>query len=126
MRVMRVMRVLAAIAMVTLLAACGSSSGSSGSNALGGSGAKNAAAVVELKNNAFNPPTVTIRSGQTVLWEFNDGGIVHNVTGDGYRSKDMGSGFVRITMGTSAEMRRLLKIIRKEWKLAARSRITSK
>jgi len=92
MRVMRVMRVLAAIAMVTLLAACGSSSGSSGSNALGGSGAKNAAAVVELKNNAFNPPTVTIRSGQTVLWEFNDGGIVHNVTGDGYRSKDMGSG----------------------------------
>ena len=38
------------------------------------------------------------------------------------RSKDMGSGFVRITMGTSAEMRRLLKIIRKEWKPAARTR----
>lgn len=35
------------------------------------------------------------------------------------RSKDMGSGFVRITMGTSAEMRRLLKAIRKEWKPAA-------
>ena len=38
------------------------------------------------------------------------------------RSKDMGSGFVRITMGTSAEMRQLLKLIRKEWKPAARVR----
>ncbi|PYT80228.1 MAG: histidinol-phosphate transaminase [Acidobacteria bacterium] len=37
------------------------------------------------------------------------------------RSKDMGSGFVRITMGTSAEMRRLLKAIREEWKPAART-----
>jgi histidinol-phosphate aminotransferase len=32
------------------------------------------------------------------------------------RSKDMGSGFVRITIGTAAEMHRLLKAIRKEWK----------
>lgn len=35
------------------------------------------------------------------------------------RSKDIGCGFVRITMGTSAEMRLLLKVIRKEWKPAA-------
>lgn len=35
------------------------------------------------------------------------------------RSKDMGSGFVRITVGTSAEMRRLLKLMRKEWNPAA-------
>jgi histidinol-phosphate aminotransferase len=35
------------------------------------------------------------------------------------RSKDMGKGFVRITMGTSAEMQRLLKFIRKEWEPAA-------
>jgi len=38
------------------------------------------------------------------------------------RSKDMGSGFVRVTMGTSAEMRQLLKLIRKEWKPTARTR----
>ncbi|PYT75336.1 MAG: hypothetical protein DMG42_08970, partial [Acidobacteria bacterium] len=42
------------------------------------------------------------------------------------RSKDMGSGFVRITMGTSAEMGRLVKIVRKEWKPAARNGITPK
>jgi histidinol-phosphate aminotransferase len=32
------------------------------------------------------------------------------------RSKDIGPGFVRITIGTQAEMLRLLKTIRKEWK----------
>jgi histidinol-phosphate aminotransferase len=32
------------------------------------------------------------------------------------RSKDMSPGFVRITIGTRAEMRRLLQAIRKEWK----------
>jgi histidinol-phosphate aminotransferase len=32
------------------------------------------------------------------------------------RSKDIGLGFVRITIGTSAEMERLLNAIRKEWK----------
>jgi histidinol-phosphate aminotransferase len=37
------------------------------------------------------------------------------------RSKDMGSGFVRITMGTASEMRQLLKVIRQEWKPAART-----
>ncbi len=37
------------------------------------------------------------------------------------RSKDMGSGSVRITIGTSAEMRRLLKVIRKQWKPAGRN-----
>jgi histidinol-phosphate aminotransferase len=31
------------------------------------------------------------------------------------RSKDIGPGFVRITIGTSSEMRRLLKAIHKEW-----------
>jgi len=32
------------------------------------------------------------------------------------RSKDIGPGFVRITIGTQAEMARLMKTIRKEWK----------
>jgi len=35
------------------------------------------------------------------------------------RSKDIGPGFVRITIGTQSEMRRLLKTIRKEWKAPA-------
>jgi histidinol-phosphate aminotransferase len=35
------------------------------------------------------------------------------------RSKDIGPGFVRITIGTQSEMQRLLKTIRKEWKTRA-------
>jgi len=35
------------------------------------------------------------------------------------RTKDMGPGFVRISIGTSAEMKKLLKAIRKEWKVPA-------
>ena len=35
------------------------------------------------------------------------------------RTKDMGPGFVRISIGTSAEMNRLVKTIRKEWKALA-------
>ncbi len=35
------------------------------------------------------------------------------------RSKDIGPGFVRVTIGTQSEMRRLLKSIRKEWKMPA-------
>jgi len=35
------------------------------------------------------------------------------------RSKDIGPGFVRSTIGTQSEMQRLLKSIRKEWKAPA-------
>ncbi|HEV1993526.1 MAG TPA: histidinol-phosphate transaminase [Candidatus Acidoferrum sp.] len=35
------------------------------------------------------------------------------------KSKDIGPGFVRITIGTQSEMRRLLKTFRKEWKAPA-------
>ena len=35
------------------------------------------------------------------------------------RTKDMGAGFVRITIGTSSEMEKLMKAIRKEWKAPA-------
>lgn len=35
------------------------------------------------------------------------------------RSKDMGAGFSRITIGTESEMRHLLKAIRKEWRTPA-------
>jgi histidinol-phosphate aminotransferase len=35
------------------------------------------------------------------------------------RGKDMGAGFVRITIGTNSEMHQLLRLIRKEWKKIA-------
>ena len=64
-------------------------------------------------------------AGNFLLADFGSTGPVlfHKLEGRGIllrdRSKDMGSGFARITMGTAAEMRQLLKAIRKEWKPAA-------
>lgn len=58
------------------------------------------AALVVLKNIAFNPPTVTIKAGQTVAWKFDDGSIVHNVTGNGWASSDMNRGYYTHTFAT--------------------------
>jgi len=57
-----------------------------------------AAATVEIKNYAFNPSTITIGTGQTVQWNFDDNGIAHNVIGDdGLESADLTSGTYRHT-----------------------------
>jgi plastocyanin len=81
--------------LVLLLAAApltGCGGGSSSTFRSSGAVPANAAAVVELKNIAFKPATVTIKAGQTVVWKFDDGGIAHNVTGEGFRSPDRSSG----------------------------------
>jgi plastocyanin len=44
---------------------------------------------------------ITIQSGQTVTWTFDDGSIPHNVTGDGWRSSDMTSGTFTHRFGSS-------------------------
>jgi histidinol-phosphate aminotransferase len=53
-------------------------------------------------------------SGPALFQKFEKQGILLRE-----RSKDIGPGFVRITIGTQSEMRRLLKTIRKEWKTLA-------
>jgi plastocyanin len=45
-----------------------------------------AGAVVVVRNLDFKPHSVTIRAGQVVVWQFDDGGVPHNVKGDAFRS----------------------------------------
>jgi plastocyanin len=85
-----IVRALAVLAFATILTACGSSGHSTQSTAT--SLPSNLGATVQLKNIAFNPQTVTIKTGQAVLWTFDDGSVAHNVSGDGFRSRDMTSG----------------------------------
>jgi plastocyanin len=47
---------------------------------------------VILKNFRFNPPTVTIKRGETITWQWRQGGVPHNVTGSSFKSKTMSSG----------------------------------
>lgn len=86
--------VLAAALAMALLIGCGSSSPASASPPPA------AAMTVVIRDIAFNPPTVTIHAGQTVAWKFDDGSIVHNVTGSDWRSADMNSGYFTHTFAT--------------------------
>jgi histidinol-phosphate aminotransferase len=64
-------------------------------------------------------------SGNFLLADFGPGGpaLFRKLEKQGIllrdRSKDMGSGFARITIGTPSEMKRLLHVIRKKWKPSA-------
>lgn len=48
--------------------------------------------VVVLKDIRFHPGTLTIKRGEAVKWEWEDGGIEHNVTFDGFHSRTMATG----------------------------------
>lgn len=41
------------------------------------------AVVIEVKNMAYTPASVTIEKGQTVEWKFDDSGLPHDVVGNG-------------------------------------------
>jgi plastocyanin len=89
----------AAGALGLLTASCGGSSASKTSATV----PPNAGAVVDMKNIAFNPHTVTIKAGQTVAWKFDDGSIAHNVVGEGFRSADKSSGVFVHTFGKAGD-----------------------
>jgi plastocyanin len=53
----------------------------------------NNGSTVAVVNNQFNPATITVPAGTTVTWQWNSGGVTHNVTfQDGTTSGDMSSG----------------------------------
>ncbi len=81
-------RAAAIVVAVALVSACGG-----GSPASSQPPPPNAAVTVDIRNIAFNPNLVTVHSGQTVAWKFDDGPIAHNVTGDGWASPDRTSGY---------------------------------
>jgi plastocyanin len=53
----------------------------------------NSGSTVAVVNNQFNPATITVPVGSTITWQWNSGGVTHNVTfQDGTTSGDMSSG----------------------------------
>jgi plastocyanin len=55
------------------------------------------AATITIRKTAFSPATFTITAGQAVLWSFDDGGVAHTVTGDGFDSGPKTTGLFRHT-----------------------------
>jgi plastocyanin len=84
--------------LLALAPACGSSSSSKTSSTVPAN-----AAVVDVKNVAFNPETVTIKAGHTVAWKFDDGSVAHNVSGEGFRSPDRTSGIFSHTFSKAGD-----------------------
>lgn len=52
----------------------------------GGHGGGEAAATVKLKPAVFEPDETKIKVGEAVKWEW-DGGVQHNVNGEGFKSE---------------------------------------
>ncbi len=44
------------------------------------------AGTIVVKHTAFTPATFTITAGQALIWSFEDGGLAHTVTADGFDS----------------------------------------
>jgi plastocyanin len=59
-------------------------------------------ASVAVQNNLFNPSAVTVPVNGTVAWQWNSGGVAHNVTfADGSTSGDRTSGSFERTFSTA-------------------------
>lgn len=93
------MRKLATALLVPMLAvsltACSASSDPAPEASAGGS---EPAVVIEVSGMAYSPAEVTIEPGQTVEWHFDDGGMPHDVAGDGALAGDLQSDL--LTEGT--------------------------
>jgi plastocyanin len=57
------------------------------------------AGTVVVKHTAFTPTSFTITAGQAMLWNFDDGSLVHRITGDGFDSGPKTTGFFSHTFG---------------------------
>jgi plastocyanin len=62
----------------------------------------NSAMTVAVTNNQFSPSTLSVPVNSTVTWQWNSGGVAHNVTfQDGPTSGDLGSGSFPRTFATA-------------------------
>lgn len=89
-----------AIAAIALAALGGCGESDSGSdatpttNAAPGTTAADGAgsSTVVLKGVKFSPESVSVKAGETVTWEWDDGTIPHDVSGEGFKSEVQESG----------------------------------
>ena len=75
----------AASAALLVAAACGG--GDDGGSDGGAAAEPTESAEVVLENTQFNPEEVTIFTGGALMWEWDDGNIVHDVKGDDFKSE---------------------------------------
>jgi plastocyanin len=65
--------------LVPLVATVAAAAGIAGCSRTGHAAVPKGAAVVVINHMRFNPPSLTVNRGQTVVWEFDDNGVSHDV-----------------------------------------------
>lgn len=59
---------------------------------------------VRLGESSFSPPAIRVPTGTAVTWRW-DGGVMHNITGDGFASPDQSAGEYAITFTEPGDYR---------------------
>jgi plastocyanin len=89
------LRTLLLVVVVALaVGACGSNDNKddgSASNTTEATSGAAPAATITIKDLKFNPDTVTVKKGDAVEWQW-DESVLHNVTGDGFKSDNQSDG----------------------------------
>jgi plastocyanin len=102
---MRLRVAVAVMAVVALVAGCGSSSKKSATTTSTTTAGPPPAATVVLKNIAFDPKSVSIKTGDAVEWRWDDGSIAHNVVGPDFKSAVQTKGTFRHTFTTAGSVK---------------------
>lgn len=90
-----------ALLAVASLSMLGAACGDSDSDSDGGTAADDAEpGTVLVDDNVFRPETVEVGVGDTVTWDF-VGATLHNVTGDGFKSKNLKDGTFEHTFNSA-------------------------
>ena len=83
----RVRTSIAAVFLALLVAGAGACGGGDDGGSDGGAAAPADTATVVLKDTKYNPDEVSVYTGGTVTWEWDDGSVVHDVRGDAFESE---------------------------------------
>lgn len=95
----------AALLAVALLAGCGSSSKKSATTTSTTEAGPPPAATVALKSISFAPKSVSVKVGESVEWDWEDGAIAHNVVGPDFKSSTQSKGTFRHTFTAAGEVK---------------------
>lgn len=77
----------ASVLALLILTGCGGGDGNDPPSTTNGAGGEDSSTVV-LKGNKFTPQEVSIKTGETVTWEWDDGAVPHDVNaGDLFKSE---------------------------------------
>ena len=77
----------AAAVALTVLGGCGGDADNAAPTTTTAAGTDDTSSVV-LKGNKFTPEEVSVKAGETVTWEWDDGAVAHDVNGgDAFKSE---------------------------------------